>query len=276
MPSYLVTGANRGLGVLLSLDAVPSSQLIRIQYGFVRVLAHNPDNVIFGIVRNKAAAEAIVKADGLRNVHLIQADISDRKSLLAAREDLIKACGGSLDYLINNAAYVEKNTEYNALDDFEEDSEALQTELQKSFEINVIGVIDTINVFLPLIRRSSIKKIVVISSGMADPDLVNGGSIWNSAPYTISKAAVNMAVAKYNAHLGGQGILVFALSPGVVATFEVEPAAIDDLRKMMPNWTGPLTPVASAEMCLKVIEDFTVEKGNGGSFVSHYGNKQWL
>jgi len=120
---------------------------------------------------------------------------------------------------------------------------------------------------------------VVISSGMADPDLVNGGGIWNSAPYTISKAAVNMVVCKYNARYKDQGVLFFALSPGVVATWPKDkgpPAAIQDLKNMMPHWAGPLNPLESAEMCMKVTYDFSLEKGNGGAFVSHYGNKQWL
>ena len=116
---------------------------------------------------------------------------------------------------------------------------------------------------------------------MADPDLVNFGKVYAGAPYSISKAAVNLAVAKYNARLGTEkegGILVFAISPGVVSTWAdgKEPAAIAGLRQMAPDWPGPLTPTESADACLKVIYDFSVEKGNGGSFVSHHGNKEWL
>ncbi len=84
--------------------------------------------------------------------------------------------------------------------------------------MNVIGVVKTINVFLPLTQKSSTKKVITISSGMADVDLVNKFSVDNAAPYSISKTAVNMAVAKYNALYGKDGILFMAISPGVVET----------------------------------------------------------
>ena len=213
---------------------------------------------------------------------MLQADITDRASLVSARDSVTSITGGSLDYLINNAAYIDRVTEAHGLDDFADnnnnlDPEILDAELLKSFRVNVVGVIDTINTFLPLVKNGTAKKVVVISTGMADHDLVNNGGIWNGAPYTISKAAVNMVVSKYNARLGPQGILFFALSPGVVATYgDDEPAAVDDLRKMVPGWSGPLKPLESAEMCMNVIHDFSLEKGNGGAFVSHHGNKEWL
>ncbi|KAH0846061.1 hypothetical protein AYO21_01274 [Fonsecaea monophora] len=260
MPSYLVTGANRGLG-----------------YGFVTFLAKNPENTIVGIVRNKEAADKSVAADGLKNVTMIQAEVVDLKSLLAAREKVAHITGGSLDYLINNAAYIDHTSQGKSLDDFEDSPEALDKALVDSFNVNVVGVIHVINVFLPLIKKGTQKKVVVISSGMADPDLVNSG-ISTDAPYTISKAAVNMAICKYNAKYKKEGILFFALSPGVVATWEgtqEPPSVIQDLRKMVPDWPGPLTPLESAEACVKVMHDFNAEE-HGGSFVSHHGNKQWL
>jgi len=220
-----------------------------------------------------------VSRDNLKNVTMLQADITDRASLLSARETVTSITGGSLDYLINNAAYIERVTEANGLDDFSDnlDPEILDAELLKSFRVNVMGVINTINTFLPLIKKGKAKKVVLISTGMADHDLVNNGGIWNGAPYSISKAAVNMVVSKYNARLASQGILFFALSPGVVATYgDDEPAAVDDLRKMVPGWPGPLQPIESAEMCVSVMHDFSLEKGNGGAFVSRHGNKEWL
>jgi hypothetical protein len=45
--------------------------------------------------------------------------------------------------------------------------------------------------------------------------------------------------------------------------------------KYQPNFGGPITPEQSVELMLKVVEKATVEK-YGGSFVSQFGNKQWL
>jgi hypothetical protein len=42
-----------------------------------------------------------------------------------------------------------------------------------------------------------------------------------------------------------------------------------------PDFEGPISPQTSVDMVLRVVGEATVEE-NGGSFVSHYGNKQWL
>ena len=53
---------------------------------------------------------------------------------------------------------------------------------------------------------------------MASTDLVNEVEIDMAGPYVISKAAVNMAVAHYNALYKKEGILFMAISPGYVDT----------------------------------------------------------
>lgn len=172
---------------------------------------------------------------------------------------------------------VSEKTEAGALDEFDDREDLLEDDLVQSFHVNVVGIINTINVFLPLIKKSSAKKVVLISTGMADPDLVNSGVV-DSAPYTISKAAANMAIFKYNAKYKDQGILFFAISPGIVATKEglEQFQTVQNLKAAMPHWTGPSTPTEAAGQVLKVVYDFSLEKGNGGAFVSHFGTKQWL
>jgi NAD(P)-dependent dehydrogenase (short-subunit alcohol dehydrogenase family) len=237
-------------------------------------LATDSANTIIGLVRNKAAADKTVAADGLENVTMVEADIANHESLLKAREQVAHMTGGSIDFLINNAALVDARTELQALDEIE--PELLTASLEDSFKVNVVGVVHTINAFLPLIKKGKDKKVVLISSGMADPALVNSG-VTGSAPYAISKAAANLAIFKYNAKYKNEGLLFFAISPGIVATWEgeEEPEGIQGFRRMVPSWSGPLTPLESAKACVKVIHDFTAEK-DGGSFVSHYGNQQWL
>lgn len=43
-----------------------------------------------------------------------------------------------------------------------------------------------------------------------------------------------------------------------------------------PDFKGPKTPEQSITALRSVIENASIEKGNGGDFLSHYGNKQWL
>lgn len=267
MPSYLITGASRGLG-----------------YAFARHLAAIPGNTVIGMVRNKDTTLARLEKDGITNVSIVQADITDRDALKATYAEVEKITKGSLDILINNAALVDESSAYKTL--LDDDPAALEEDLMSSFRANVVGVANTINLFLPLVRAGKEKKIITISTGMADTELINRFSVPIAAPYSISKAATNALVAKYNAALGkSEGLLFLALSPGLVDTSEGKPMseqAIQGAQAMgamfqeyAPDFKGPITPEQSVEMCLKVIEDATVET-YGGAFVSHFGNKQWL
>lgn len=201
MPSYLVTGASRGLG-----------------YEFIRQFSLDSSNQVFGLVRNKPATDKKIAEDGLKNITIIEADINDRKSLQAAKVQVEEVTGGSLDYLINNAAFLSRISAFNSLTDFVDEPEVLDNELWGNFNTNVVGVINTINTFLPLIQKSQVKKVISITSGFADADLTTDFDLYESAPYSISKAALNMASAKYAARHGKDGILFLAISPGVVAT----------------------------------------------------------
>lgn len=81
----------------------------------------------------------------------------------------------------------------------------------------MIGNIHLINLFLPLVRKSPIKKVIALSTGLADLDLTNAFDIESGALYAASKAALNMIVAKFAAQYSKtEGILFLAVSPGLV------------------------------------------------------------
>jgi len=270
MPSYLVTGASRGIG-----------------YAFIKVLASDATNTVIGIVRNKAATEEKLAKDNIKNVAIYQADIVDRESMTAAATEIQKKYD-SIDYLICNAGYISPLSGPRTLADFSENSDALEHDLEKSFRVNVTGQVNTINAFIPLVRKSSIKKVIAISSGFGDLDLVNEMEIDIAAPYAISKAALNMLIAKYNATYKSEGMLFMAICPGSVATDGSAPEIADErdaarlqalgakFMRYAPNFTGPVPPEDSVRDLLKVVDAASLEKGSGGSFVSHFGNKQWL
>ncbi|PNP85012.1 hypothetical protein FNYG_01537 [Fusarium nygamai] len=73
MPSYLVTGASRGLG-----------------FGFIQVLSSNPENTVVGLVRNKAATDKKLDEElsSPDNAHI---------GAVEAVSEIVK---GSLDFLI--------------------------------------------------------------------------------------------------------------------------------------------------------------------------------
>lgn len=50
----------------------------------------------------------------------------------------------------------------------ENDLPFLEKELVDGFAVNVVGVAKTISAFLPLIKKSTIKKVIALSTGLAD------------------------------------------------------------------------------------------------------------
>ena len=105
-----------------------------------------------------------------------------------------------------------------------DDPQSLAEDLQTSFNVNVIGVVNTINAFIPLLRKGREKKVFTLSTGAADIDLINQVDWAVGAPYAISKGAVNVVVAKYNALYKDEGILFMAISPGLVDTGDLVPS----------------------------------------------------
>lgn len=87
-------------------------------------------------------------------------------------------------------------------------------------DTNVLGAIHATNAFLPLLRAGALKKVVFISTLGADLDLIREHTLPGETVYSISKAALNMAVAKYASHskVKGDGLTFVALSPGLVQT----------------------------------------------------------
>jgi NAD(P)-dependent dehydrogenase (short-subunit alcohol dehydrogenase family) len=90
----------------------PSStiMLTKAKYEFVRQLSNNPSNIVVGLVRNKAATYERLAKDGIKNATIFEADITDFTALEKAAAEITKLTGGSLDYLINNAALVSETS----------------------------------------------------------------------------------------------------------------------------------------------------------------------
>ena len=86
------------------------------------------------------------------------------------------------------------------------------------FKVNVIGNIHLFNLFIPLILKGQAKKVIAISSGHSDLDLIPKYNIDLAASYTISKAGLNTAVAKFSAQYAKDGVLFMSICPGVVDT----------------------------------------------------------
>ena len=62
----------------------------------------------------------------------------------------------------------------------------------------------------------AVKKVIALSSGMGEIEWTNSLDMDMAVPYSMSKAALNMAIAKFNAAYRKEGILFMAVSPGAV------------------------------------------------------------
>lgn len=96
--------------------------------------------------------------------------------------------------------------------------EARSTSLPSKFNINVVGIIYTINAFLPLLKAGALKKVVALTSALGDLDFTRQVEFPLFAPNSISKAALNMAVAKFAMKYKAEGLVFLSICPGMVNT----------------------------------------------------------
>jgi NAD(P)-dependent dehydrogenase (short-subunit alcohol dehydrogenase family) len=206
MSSYAITGTSRGLGL-----------------EFVRQLSLNPSNTVFAIVRSPATATKLQQLASQRpNIHIITADITDPSSLVSAAAAISTLTSGALDVLINNAVATNPSSGLLPPSQIPLSTTGANEFFATSLTSSLYGTIWTTNAFLPLIEKGTAKKIVHISTGMADPKLIKQTGIASAVDYSVAKGAMNILVAKYAAELEPKGIKVAAISPGWVDTLEEE------------------------------------------------------
>lgn len=139
MATYLVTGANRGIG-----------------YEFCRQLKARGENVI-AVCR---AVSGELKALGIQIEDGI--DITSDASVTQLRDRLQ---GIPIDVLINNAAIIERVT----LENLDFDS------IREQFEVNALGALRVTHTFLPNLKAGA--KVVMMTSRMGSiADNTSGGS----------------------------------------------------------------------------------------------------
>lgn len=84
------------------------------------------------------------------------------------------------------------------------------------FKTNTVGAIHTINAFLPQLLKGPTKKILVVTSTMGSPHFAVKAKVEHATAYAISKAALNLAIAKYAAStkLREAGLTIIGVNPG--------------------------------------------------------------
>lgn len=84
----------------------------------------------------------------------------------------------------------------------------------------MLGPIHTINAFLPLLLAGKTKKCIVISSRMGSHKYVVKFASSFASGYAISKAALNLAAAKYAVRFKNDGLILLSITPGLVRTMQ--------------------------------------------------------
>lgn len=74
------------------------------------------------------------------------------------------------------------------------------------------------NQFMLLILASKAKKVIALSTGMADLDPIDQFEFDVAPGYAISKAAMNVAIGKFHTQYKKQGVLCMSICPGAVET----------------------------------------------------------
>jgi NAD(P)-dependent dehydrogenase (short-subunit alcohol dehydrogenase family) len=193
----LITGANKGIG-----------------YEVARQLGRQGIVVLIG-ARNPQlgeAAAAKLNADGA-NAHFIEMDVTKDETIARAARS-IEADYGRLDILVNNAGVIEKGDGL--------PSTADPAAVRRILDVNFFGVLAVTQAMLPLVRKSTSGRIVMLSSGL-------GSLTWNADPnwpfaafkplgYNGSKAILNMLTIQLAWELRNTPIKVNAVNPGYTAT----------------------------------------------------------
>lgn len=271
MASYVITGVSRGLG-----------------WEFLRQLSADENNKVIGLVRDKVGTEKRVAEElaGRTNITILQADITNYNTLKDAASATAEVTGGSVDYLIANAGSVSKYDAFDDIGTLTDDLEEFNAQFQLTMNTNVLGNIHLFKVFLPLVLKSSVKKVIHITSAHADLDPIRQFDVEPASVYSISKAGMNIAVAKFSAQYRRDGVLFMSISPGVVdvggmdnitpAQWEKLGSLLHKFKEFAPHFEGQATPEDSIKDMLTTIRRASIEDGFGGAFVSHKGDKQWL
>ena len=138
----------------------------------------------------------------------IQLDVTDHASIYQAAKMVDKEFG-RLDTLINNAGALPK-------------SEGLAEQMREAFETNTIGQAIMTEAFRPLLAKSKDARLIFVSSRLSSISLrlQPDQESYNApvSPYRMSKAALNMWAACAAKEGKEQGIRVWSVDPGLVAT----------------------------------------------------------
>ncbi len=187
MPTTLITGANRGIGLEFCRQYAADGWR-------VHACCRNPDGA-------GALADLAATADGRVTIHRL--DVTDGSEVAA----VAAAIDTGIDLLVNNAGVRGPERQSATEMDFDGWAEAFAT--------NTMAPLRVAQAFAPRVIQSAAKRIVTISSRLGSMTAnQSGGRI----AYRSTKAAVNQVMRSLAFELAGRGVTCVLFHPGWVRT----------------------------------------------------------
>ncbi len=228
MTTYLITGANRGLGLEFA-------QRLSARGGRVIATARDPES---------AHALGSLSNERPELVQVLTVDVTSPESVCKLAGSLADE---AVDVLINNAGYMGKYTGLGSMD---------YANMQRCYEVNVIGSMRVAEAVLPALERGAGKKIINMSSKMGSIDENSSGGAYS---YRASKCALNMVTKSMSLDLKARGIICVSMHPGWVLTDMGGPNALIDTKtsieamitridELTPSQTGTFVEWSGGEI----------------------------
>jgi len=190
--TVLVTGADRGLG-----------------FGLCAGLVKQGWTVFAGQYLPEWHELRDLKNDYLESLHLIPFDVSSMESVKSAKE-MIQTQTDHLDVLISNAG-VNSETIYVGIREPQD-----YNEMHRLYDINALGALRVVEVFLPLMEQAQTKRLCFVSSEAGSIGAAERTSWFG---YCMSKAALNMGIKILYNDLHAAGYTFRVYHPGWVRSY---------------------------------------------------------
>jgi NAD(P)-dependent dehydrogenase (short-subunit alcohol dehydrogenase family) len=230
----LITGANTGIGFQIAKD-----------------LAAKGITVLVGS-RKLENGEKAAREIGA-GARAVQLDVTSQFSIDAAAARISKEFG-HLDILVNNAGISKIGSPKGTVEEIVKSgkfSTARLDDIRTIYDTNVFGVIAVTQAMLPLLRKGTSQRIVIVSSGVGSltRTLGEGGEHLRQlfGMYSGSKTALNAVMVGLALDLAPEGIKVNAACPGYtktalnnfMGTRTVEEGAREPVRLALLDDDGP-------------------------------------
>ena len=258
----LVTGANSGIGYEAVKALLQSSKPYHVLLG-----SRSLDNA-------NSAIESLRKecSDATNTVEPLQVDLTSDDSITQAFQT-VSTNPGRLDALVNNAGAT-FDIAYQA------GKVSLRDCFMKAYNVNVAGTQVLTHTFMPLLLQSPDPRLIFVT-GLANitrasekyfptPDLPAGWPKqldFETIGYRCTKCALNMMMVDWNHKLKADGVKVWAVGPGMLAT-NLGGVGPEKAREM-----GAGHPSAGGDILRRVVEG--ERDGDVGKIVVKDGVSTW-